>query len=161
MESLFCLSKAASRSISAENPNGEKGGAGRATPKPGSPSSELGTGWKVSPCITVKANETVTLADIQGPGAIRSMWFGGVITSDFVLRIHWEHQEAPSVEAPLNAFFAYGFDDATVNHFDGNFPVLNSLPVVVAPHRGLSCFWTMPFQRHCRITLENQGERDS
>ena len=58
---------------------------------------------------------------------------------------------------PLNAFFAYGFPDSVVNHFDGHFPVLNSLPVMVSPTIGLNCYWTMPFKKHCRITLENQG----
>lgn len=31
---------------------------------------ELGHGWKLSPCITVPGNTTVTLADIAGSGAI-------------------------------------------------------------------------------------------
>lgn len=161
LENLHRLSEATSRSISAENRTGGKGCAGQAVPAPDSPASELGAGWKVSPCLTVKANQTVTLAEIDGPGAIQSIWFGGVITSDFVLRMYWDGQENPSVEAPLGAFFAYGFGDGSVNHFDGRFPVLHSLPVVVAPHRGLSCYWLMPFRRHCTITLENQGLKDS
>ena len=32
------------------------------------PSRDLGRGWKVSPCVTVKPGQTFTVADIQGPG---------------------------------------------------------------------------------------------
>ena len=35
---------------------------------------ELGQGWKVSPSINVGGYETVTLADIDGPGAIQHIW---------------------------------------------------------------------------------------
>jgi hypothetical protein len=33
---------------------------------------------------------------------------------------------------------------------------INSLPVCVNPNRALNCFWTMPFRRRCRMTLENR-----
>ena len=69
------LSKAITRSISAENPLGEKGRGGMAIPDPAeSYSRELGQGWKVSPCITIGGRQTVTLGDIQGPGAIQHIW---------------------------------------------------------------------------------------
>ena len=42
---LHLLSEAETRSISAENPTGEKGGGARAVPREGSPASILGQGW--------------------------------------------------------------------------------------------------------------------
>src|SRR5207249_1374831 len=72
---LSRLSGAKTRSISAENFTGEKGKAGMATEGTGSTQArELGQGWKVSPSIRIGARETVTLAEIDGPGAIQHLW---------------------------------------------------------------------------------------
>src|SRR4051794_21571564 len=72
---LSRLSHAKTRSLSAENFNGEKGKGGMATAGTGSNASrDLGRGWKVSPSIDVKPGETRTLADIAGPGAIQQIW---------------------------------------------------------------------------------------
>ena len=55
MNRLFLLSENESRAITAENPTGEKGCGGLATEGDGAAAArELGPGWKVSPCRTVK-----------------------------------------------------------------------------------------------------------
>ncbi len=51
---LSRLSDAKTRSVSAENPTGEKGKGGMAEPKPGSAARELGVGWKCRPCAIVQ-----------------------------------------------------------------------------------------------------------
>ena len=51
---IYLMSQAQTRSISAENPDGAKGGGAKAKPEPGSPASELGRGWKVRPWPNVK-----------------------------------------------------------------------------------------------------------
>ena len=33
-----------------------------------------------------------------------------------------------------------------------------SLPIVVAPHRGCNCYWSMPFRTGFRIEVENKGD---
>src|SRR5213080_437355 len=72
---LSRLSNARTRSISAENFTGEKGQGGMATEGTGAvPARELGQGWKVSPSIAVPARQTVTLAQIEGSGAIQHIW---------------------------------------------------------------------------------------
>ena len=107
MGQLYMLPQEEFRSISAENPDGAKGGGASAEPDAGNPASLLGKTWKVRPCITVKAGETVTLADIKGPGIIRHIW----ITVDpkayrtFILRVYWDGEKTPSVETPLGDFF--------------------------------------------------------
>lgn len=154
---LAKLSDAQSFSISAENFTGAKGKGGMATQGTASDCArELGQGWKVSPSIDVEAGQVTEIADITGSGAIQSMWFAGEISRDFILRIYWEDQENPSVEVPLPDFFAFGWcnDKGGKNN---SFPTLNSIPVVVAPNKGLNCFWEMPFKKHCKITLENIG----
>lgn len=35
---------------------------------------DLGQGWKISPYIFIQPGETVTLAEIDGPGAIQQIW---------------------------------------------------------------------------------------
>ena len=72
--SLALLSDAETRSISAENPTGEKGGGAKAVPREGSAVSRLGAGWKARPCITLEAGATTTLADIEGPGVVQHVW---------------------------------------------------------------------------------------
>src|SRR6266550_6897193 len=72
---LARLSRAQTRSISAENFTGEKGKAGQATEGTGAGCArELGQGWKVSPSIHIAPRQTVTLAEIQGPGSIQHIW---------------------------------------------------------------------------------------
>src|SRR5436189_6250266 len=72
---IYRVSKARSRSISPENFTGEKGKAGMATEGTGKNAArELGQGWKVSPSVVIKSKKSFTLADIDGTGAIQSIW---------------------------------------------------------------------------------------
>ena len=134
--------------FSPENPAGIREGGSRGKP------------WeKNHPCIPVEAGETLVLMDADGPGRIQSIWIGGDVTNHFILRIYWDHQAFPSVEAPLPAFFGYGYPD-NVQDQSGSFPTLNSAMLMVAPCRGMNSYWPMPFRRHCRITLTNRSPRD-
>ncbi len=157
---LYTLSGVTTRQISGENPTGEKGSACRWIPdsrNPETPDSyaaeKLGKGWKVHPFLRAEAGQTVTLAEIEGPGIINELFLTANAQnfSELVLRIYWDKEESPSVECPLGAFFCMGFD-----RFPHN---VSSLPVTVAPRRGMSCYWQMPFRRHARITLTNDGEQ--
>src|SRR5438445_5096814 len=72
---LYRVSNAKSRSISPENFTGEKGKAGMATEGTGKNAArDLGQGWKVSPSVNIKSKTTFTLANIDGRGAIQSIW---------------------------------------------------------------------------------------
>ncbi|MCE5238869.1 DUF2961 domain-containing protein [bacterium] len=151
---LSRLSRAQTRSLSAENPAGEKGRGGMATEGTGAGCArDLGQGWKVSPSVRIAPGDTYTLADLDGPGAIQSMWLSGQVSLKgpgsrrYILRIYWDGQAQPSVECPIGDFFASPW---------GPFFQINSLPVAVNPNRAFNCFWEMPFRQHCRITLENR-----
>jgi hypothetical protein len=147
--SIQMLADEETRSISAENPTGERGGGAREVPGADNAASMMGTGWKVRPCIDIASGECVTLAAIQGPGEVRHIW----ITSpeeayrDVLLRIYWDGEETPSVEVPLGDFFCLGH---------GRRARIVSLPVNVNPAGGMNCYWPMPFARSARITVENQ-----
>ncbi|HWV23000.1 MAG TPA: glycoside hydrolase family 172 protein, partial [Thermomicrobiales bacterium] len=146
---LSLLSDAETRSISAENVTGAKGAGGKATEGTGAVAArELGQGWKVSPSIHIGPNETVTLADMDGPGAIQHIWLT-VHPSwwrRLVLRMYWDGEETPSVETPLGDFFANGWCERCN---------ISSLPVAVNPAGGFNCYWEMPFRKKARITIEN------
>ncbi len=164
---LARLSKAKSRSISAENPTGAKGKGAMAEPAPDGPARLLGRSWKCRPYVMLEPGQTATLADIEGPGAIQSLWFSGDTgdsSRDDILRIYWEDQDQPSVECPLTDFFATPWPAAPKNpgvplkaaRSGGPFAQVNALPVAVNPNLGLNCFWEMPFRKRCRITMENR-----
>jgi hypothetical protein len=146
------LSVAKTRSISAENFTGEKGKAGMATEGTGANSArELGQGWKVSPSINIQPRQVVTLAEIDGPGAIQHIW-NTVAPQHWrrlVLRIYWDGEETPSVETPLGDFFCSGWCQRCN---------ISSLPIAVNPAGGFNSYWPMPFRKSARITLENLGE---
>ncbi|MEI7835150.1 MAG: glycoside hydrolase family 172 protein [Planctomycetota bacterium] len=151
---LSRLSAAQTRSISAENPTGAKGAGAMAEADPAGPARELGRGWKCKPCQRVEPGQTITIADIEGPGAIQSMWIAGsVVCRDFILRIYWDGQTTPSVEAPISDFFGMSW-----SHSPMGWPYcpINSLPVAVNARAGLNCFWEMPFPKRCRMTVENR-----
>ena len=145
---LSRISNAETRSISAENFTGAKGKGGMATEGTGAICArDLGQGWKISPSISIPARQTVSIADIEGSGAVQSIWFAGNIGRDMILRIYWDDQDLPSVECPWPDFFALPWNYNGVR--------INSLPVSVNPKNGCNCFWEMPFRKRCRITMEN------
>lgn len=148
MGALSRLSHAQTRSISPENFTGEKGKGGMATQGTGANASrELGQGWKVSPSIRIESKQTFTLAEIHGPGAIQHIWMTPTGTFRYsIIRIYWDGEKEPSVEAPVGDFFACGW---------GKYAQLNSLAVCVNPGSAFNCYWEMPFRKSCRITFEN------
>ncbi len=154
ISNLYRLSSAKTRSISPENFTGEKGKGGMATEGTGKHAArDLGHGWKISPSIVVKAGETFTLADIEGPGAIQQIWM--TPTGNWrhsILRFYWDDSPTPSVECPLGDFFASGW---------GEYAQISSLAVCVNPGSAFNCYWEMPFRQKCRITVTNIGENDT
>ena len=150
---LSRLSKAKTRSISAENFTGEKGKAGTATT--GSHQKygrELGQGWKISPSAEIAKKTVFTLAEIDGPGAIQHLWMTSSATWRFlIMRVFWDEEKAPSVEVPMGDFFGNGW---------GSFAPISSLPVAVNPGSAFNCYWEMPFRKSCKITMENISDAD-
>lgn len=147
--SLARLREAETRSTGAENPTGARGRGGMATEGNGAEAArELGQGWKVSPSIDIGGDATVTLADIEGPGAIQHNW----LTAHprhwrrLVLRCSWDDEPSPSVETPLGDFFCNGW---------GVRCNVGSLPIAVNSAGGFNAYWEMPFRTRARVTVEN------
>ena len=153
MGNLSRLSKAKTRSISPENFTGEKGKAGMAVTGTGEKAArDLGQGWKISPSVRIKTKETFTLAEIKEPGAIQHIWMTPTGNWRFlILRMYWDDETTPSVEAPVGDFFACGW---------GSYAQLSSLAICVNPGSAFNCYWEMPFRKSCRITAENIADED-
>ncbi len=145
---LSRISTARTRSISPENPTGEKGKGGMSTDGTGAHAArDLGRGWKMAPSISIKPGEDREIADIDGPGAIQQIWMTPTgHWRHVILRIYWDGQKQPSVECPIGDFFASGWQ---------HFGQISSLAVCVNPGSAFNCYWQMPFHRRCRITVEN------
>ena len=140
------------RSISAENPTGDKGGGGRATTGTGArPASRLGQGWKISPSIEIGAGQTAVLADTDGPGVIEHIWLTTHRSAwrRMLLRFYWDGAASPAVEVPLGDFFCQGW---------GQFSQVSSIAVAVNPNGGFNCYWPMPFRSSARVTVENLSD---
>ncbi|MGD0694842.1 MAG: glycoside hydrolase family 172 protein [Terriglobia bacterium] len=103
----------------------------------------------------IASGQTFTLLDEAGPGVITHVWI--TIASDehyhlkkLVLRMYWDGESTPSVEAPIGDFFGLGL---------GDYFLYQSIPLAVGSDKALNCFFPMPFQRHARITVTNEGQR--
>lgn len=156
LSNLYLLSDAKTRSISPENPTGEKGGGAKCDLENGSAKNaarELGKGWKVNPYIIIGGGKTAEIASIDGPGCIQHIWLTpSGKWRDLIIRFFWDGQENPSVECPVGDFFASGWNE---------YSQINSLAVCVNPGLAFNCYWQMPFRKSCKITVENLSEIDS
>jgi hypothetical protein len=159
---LSRLSNAKTRSISPENFTGEKGKGGMADPvkqkgqrniaNAANEARDLGAGWKVNPYIIINANETITIAEMEGPGAIQHIWMTPTGNWQFsIIRFYWDDEKTPSVEAPVGAFFGMAWNE---------YAPLKSLAVNVNPGSAFNCYWKMPFRRKCKITMENINQEE-
>ena len=160
---LSRLSDARTRSISPENYTGAKGKGGMADPLLDSgrrnvanawyAAKDLGKGWKVNPFIEIAGGETITIAEIEGPGAIQHIWMTPTGNWRFsILRFYWDDEKEPSVEVPVGDFFGMAFNE---------FAPLNSLAVTVNPGSAFNCYWKMPFRKKCKITMENLNTKEA
>jgi hypothetical protein len=101
------------------------------------------------------------LMDAVGPGVITHIWItflgpepqgwaprGSANHQELMLRMYWDGNPRPAVEAPVGDFFANGF---------GQRSAVVSVPVVVDGGDSYNSFWRMPFKKSARIEIENQS----
>lgn len=110
-----------------------------------------GDAWPVEP------GKTLVLADLEGPAIIQNMWFtcsgliepGEAYLRSLILRMYWDDEDTPSVEAPFGDFFGNGFSRRT--------PWISSYLGVTCG--GFYSYLSMPFRKKCRIELENTHDK--
>jgi hypothetical protein len=96
---------------------------------------------------------TLTVLDVDGPATISHLWFTVVDQEPYhlkriVLRMYWDRESTPSVEAPIGDFFGLGL---------GEYHSWQSQMLSVGSVKALNCFFPMPFAHHARITVTNEG----
>jgi D-arabinan exo alpha-(1,3)/(1,5)-arabinofuranosidase (non-reducing end) len=105
---------------------------------------------------SLKAGETLELFGEAGPAEIRHLWITMATGEAYhlkkvVLRMYWDDETDPSVETPIGDFFGLGL---------GTYTVFQSALVAVAPDKALNAYFPMPFGRHGRITVSNEGTQE-
>lgn len=166
LDHLSKLQDAETCLITAENVYGEKGKGGMAKQTtepqpeiirigqcwdgPQSAARDLGEKYKIRPCIRVPKGETAVLMDFDGPAVITHFWLtlDEGFLRDLILRIYWDGEDSPSVEAPVGDFFGCVFCCGYS---------IMSIPLNVNPTRGMNCYFPMPFRKHAHITVENRN----
>jgi hypothetical protein len=113
--------------------------------------------------FNVPPGGTHVLLDEKGPGVITHIWLtflgpepqgwasqGSADHQELMLRIFWDGDPRPAVEAPVGDFFANCF---------GRRSEVISVPVVVEGGDSYNAFWRMPFRKSARIEIENQSPK--
>ena len=104
----------------------------------------------------LNASETLTLMESDGPGMATHVWMT-IADSEYAwprllrLRVYYDGAKSPSVDVPVGDFFATGH---------GKEKDVNSLMVrCTSQGRAKNCYWQMPFLKHMKMTLTNEGKR--
>ncbi|HEY3282714.1 MAG TPA: glycoside hydrolase family 172 protein [Armatimonadota bacterium] len=106
-------------------------------------------------CKVIPPGETLAIAELEGPGRIAHIWITlgsreWLHGRKIVLRMYWDGEADPSVEAPINDFFCQGH---------GMNVEVNSMPIRVTGDGGArNCYFPMPFRRSARVEVANEGE---
>ncbi len=135
-----------SRWASFENPLGEKGKGGMSN-----------KGAKGAAFEPVKAGESKTLMQAEGPGTLRRMWFtlrenqNPIALRSYVLRMYWDGAARPAVEVPFGDFFGA---------LHGR-PVPFECELFANPEgRSFNCYVPMPFRNGAKVTFTNESAKD-
>ena len=105
--------------------------------------------------VQIKPGETLTLLDSAGPAIITHLWITISSPEEFhlkklVLRMYWDNEPTPSVETPVGDFFGLGL---------GDYFLYQSIPLSVGSDMALNSFFPMPFQKHAKVTVTNEGKQ--
>jgi hypothetical protein len=133
-----------SRSISFENPTGERGKGGTTA----GGRKGLSNRW-------LAVGEKIVLADIKGPGRIRHIWMTFMQDTPEEMRsvwmeVYYDDMTAPSISVPCLDFFG-------LPH--GRTAAYDSALVSVHEGRGFNAYFPMPFAKSVRIEFTNSGTR--
>lgn len=103
----------------------------------------------------IEPGDTRVIGALEGPGIITHLWITIASRETYhlkkiVLRMYWDGEESPSVEAPIGDFFGLGL--GTYNLYEAEYTSVGS-------QRALNASFPMPFRDSARITVTNEGEQ--
>jgi hypothetical protein len=113
--------------------------------------------------IYINSGENRTIADIKGSGCITHIWCT-IAGENFIeeknylrkiiIKMYWDGEENPSVEAPIGDFFGMGHAQCK-NYV--------SMPLQMSPENGksLNCWFPMPFSANAKIEILNECEKQT
>lgn len=108
----------------------------------------------------IEGRATRELANIQGPGCIRHIWVTVHAEDEWylrktLLRMYWDGETSPSVDAPLGDFFGVGH--GVVSSYQC--AVLNmSANLGQTKHAAMNCYFPMPFSERARVEVVNESD---
>ena len=113
-------------------------------------------GAKGHPYDTIRAGESLVLADIQGSGVIRRIWITvenrtPVMLRSLRLEMFWDDATRPAVSAPLGDFFGAAL---------GQTVVFENALFSSAEGRSFNTIVPMPFRRAARLVVTNESTTD-
>ncbi len=103
----------------------------------------------------IEPGQSLTLMKSSGPGMVSHIWFT-IASSDpqhlkrLVLRMFWDGEAEPSVEAPIGDFFGLNL---------GDYFLYQSALLTVAPVKALNAYFPMPFRKSAEITVTSESEK--
>ncbi len=110
--------------------------------------------------ITVSPGDCIDFASIAGSGCITHIWITmapfdqveDALYRKVILRMYWDGEENPSVQAPVGDFFGMGHG-MTRNFW--------SAPLAMSPQDGqaLNSFFAMPFGSGARLQVESNADK--
>lgn len=129
--------------------------------RPGEPPEELsgellsGTFELAAPAMPDGAPmpSKLTLFEHDGAGVIRAFRMNPLFPltayqlQHVMLRIYWDGEKTPSIDAPLGSFFGSGLGEAHVR----------AVPLGMSPSGSYYCYLPMPFWKRARVELTNEN----
>ncbi|MGI8907596.1 MAG: glycoside hydrolase family 172 protein [Candidatus Sumerlaeaceae bacterium] len=111
--------------------------------------------------VVLDPGQSVTLADIKGAGIVKHIWCTTHCKDvnyprTLVLRVFWDNEKTPSIEAPLGDFFGVGhakvspFQSLPLNQVTGG-------STQESNRAAMNCFFPMPFRKAARFELVNES----
>lgn len=131
-----------SRSVSFENPTGDKGAGGYAF-----------NGRKGAPNVIFMPGQKFVLADIKGPGMLRHWWLTIPPATPEIMRavrleVFYDDAKEPSISVPALDFFAASLGRPTE---------IDNAMTSVQEARGFNAYFPMPFKKSVRVELSNDS----
>ncbi len=108
--------------------------------------------------LRIAAGSTAELFNVQGTGIITHIWItvnhhDPLSRRNLILRMYWDGETEPSVQAPLGDFFGQGWGE----FYNYATPFLSAGPL---EGKALVCYFPMPFSKGARITIQNDSETE-
>jgi Protein of unknown function (DUF2961) len=105
--------------------------------------------WPIAPGATQEVFNS------GGPGVITHIWFTIAAESanhlkEVVIRMYWDGNSKPSVEAPVGDFFGLNL---------GQYIIYQSEFLNCSSVKAMNCYFAMPFRKSARITATNEGKQ--